>query len=92
MAALLKHMGIYHGCRHIFMAEQRLDGSYIRPFFKKMGCKTVAKRMGANFFSNSQLGYCIFNCFIDKARIYMVPPDMPAPGSKEPHSFQRQAR
>lgn len=53
MPALVQDMGVDYGCRGILMLKQRLNGSDVSSFFKKMGGKSVKKRMGTYF-----LGIC----------------------------------
>ncbi len=75
MAALLKNMGIDHSGGYIPMTQQGLYHTNIRSAFQKMGCKTVAEGMSADFFVDLCLSHSCLDGLIDNGWIDMVTPD-----------------
>ncbi len=54
LSPLLEYMGVDHRGRYILVTQQGLDGPNIGAALEKMGGKTVAERVGADTFRQSQ--------------------------------------
>jgi len=72
--AAVEHVRVDHGCTHIAVAQQLLDGSDVLPSFEEVGGKRMAEGMATGGLGHTGLTDGQFDGFLDHAGIEMVAP------------------
>ena len=72
------HVGVYHGCLEVLVAEQFLDGPYVIPLFEEMGRKAVPQGVNGNLLGYTCLGRRNLEGSLQRCRMHVVTPDSKA--------------
>jgi hypothetical protein len=65
-------MGIDHGCAHIFVAQQLLNGAYVIAIFQQVRCEAVTESVAATRLTNPGAAQACLDCFLQHPLADMV--------------------
>ena len=70
---LIQDVGVNHGRRHVFVAEELLHGANIGPAFEQMHSEAVPEGVAAGRFWDAGFPHSDFNCILQVLLLDMVP-------------------
>ena len=71
-ATAVKDVGVDHGCSHVFVTQQILDGSNIVAVLQQMRSKGMAQRMATDAFLNGRFASRVFDSALQGGRVNMM--------------------